>query len=64
MIAQVEDYDEEVNGEEGVGDYEVDEKARNILMTDEGFAHAEEILGVTDLYESREPLGALYFQCG
>jgi len=55
LIAQVEDYDEEVNGEEGVGDYEVDEKARNILMTDEGFARAEEILGVTDLYDPENP---------
>ena len=55
LVPQVEDYDEEVNGEEGVGDYEVDEKARNILMTDEGFARAEEILGVTDLYDPENP---------
>ncbi|MEL6928948.1 MAG: preprotein translocase subunit SecA [Cyanobacteria bacterium J06600_6] len=55
LVAQEEDYDEEINGEEGVGDYEVDEKARNILMTDEGFAHAEEILGVTDLYDPENP---------
>ena len=41
--------------EEEGGDYEVDEKARNILMTDEGFAHAEEILGVTDLYDPENP---------
>ena len=40
-------------GEEG--DYEVDEKARNVLMTDEGFAKAEEILGVTDLYDPEDP---------
>ncbi len=45
---------QEEEEEEG-GDYEVDEKARNILMTDEGFAHAEEILGVTDLYDPENP---------
>jgi preprotein translocase subunit SecA len=28
--------------------YEVDEKARNVLLTDEGFAEAENLLGVTD----------------
>ena len=55
LVPQSEDYDEEVNGDEGIGDYEVDEKARNILMTDEGFAHAEEILGVTDLYDPENP---------
>ncbi len=55
LIKQEEDYDEEVNGDEGIGDYEVDEKARNVLMTDEGFAHAEEILGVTDLYDPENP---------
>ena len=55
LIKQEEDYDEEVNGEEGVGDYEVDEKARNVLMTDEGFAHAEQLLGVTDLYDPENP---------
>ena len=55
LVRQMEDYDEEVNGDEGVGDYEVDEKARNILMTDEGFARAEQILGVTDLYDPENP---------
>ncbi|MBO0350067.1 preprotein translocase subunit SecA [Phormidium pseudopriestleyi FRX01] len=35
--------------------YEVDEKARNILVTDEGFAQAEELLGVTDLYDPADP---------
>ena len=55
LIPQDEDYDEEVNGDEGIGDYEVDEKARNILMTDDGFAHAEEMLGVTDLYDPENP---------
>ncbi len=41
--------------EEEEGDYEVDEKARNILITDEGFARAEELLGVTDLYDPENP---------
>lgn len=55
LVKQEEDYDEEVNGEEGIGDYEIDEKARNILMTDEGYAHAEEMLGVTDLFDPENP---------
>ena len=42
-------------GEEDTGDYEVDEKARNVLMTDQGFARAEELLGVTDLYDPENP---------
>ncbi|MGK7877952.1 MAG: preprotein translocase subunit SecA [Xenococcaceae cyanobacterium] len=37
------------------GDYEVDEKARNILMTDEGFAKAEQLLRVKDLYDPENP---------
>ncbi|MGF1479010.1 MAG: preprotein translocase subunit SecA [Cyanophyceae cyanobacterium] len=41
--------------EDGPGDYEVDEKAHNVLMTDEGFAHAEELLGVDDLYDPENP---------
>lgn len=41
--------------EDGPGDYEVDEKARNVLMTDEGFARAEQLLGVTDLYDEENP---------
>jgi preprotein translocase subunit SecA len=41
--------------EDGPGDYEVDEKARNVLMTDEGFARAEQLLGVTDLYDQENP---------
>jgi preprotein translocase subunit SecA len=35
--------------------YEVDEKARNVLLNDEGFAQAEELLGVTDLYDPNDP---------
>ncbi len=41
--------------EDGEGDYEVDEKGRNVLMTDQGFARAEELLGVTDLYDPENP---------
>jgi preprotein translocase subunit SecA len=37
------------------GHYEVDEKARNVLMTDEGFIKAEELLGVRDLYDRDNP---------
>ena len=35
--------------------YEVDEKQRNILMTDEGFMAAEKALGVTDLFDPEDP---------
>jgi len=35
--------------------YEVDEKARNVLMTDEGFAEAERLLNVADLYDPNDP---------
>ncbi|BAP17040.1 preprotein translocase subunit SecA [cyanobacterium endosymbiont of Epithemia turgida] len=41
--------------EEEPGDYEVDEKARNILMTDQGFEKAEELLKVKDLYDQENP---------
>ena len=41
--------------EDDGSDYEVDEKARNVLMTDEGFARVEELLGVTDLYDPENP---------
>lgn len=40
---------------EAEGDYEVDEKARNVLMTDEGFAKAEQLLKVKDLYDPENP---------
>ncbi|MBW4648789.1 MAG: preprotein translocase subunit SecA [Kastovskya adunca ATA6-11-RM4] len=35
--------------------YEVDEKARNVLMTDEGFAEAEKLLEVQDLFDPNDP---------
>ncbi|HAC66253.1 MAG TPA: preprotein translocase subunit SecA, partial [Cyanothece sp. UBA12306] len=41
--------------EEEPGDYEVDEKARNVLMTDQGFEKAEQLLEVEDLYDQENP---------
>jgi preprotein translocase subunit SecA len=35
--------------------YEVDEKARNVLLSDEGFIEAEKILGVQDLFDPKDP---------
>ncbi|MFB2839643.1 preprotein translocase subunit SecA [Floridanema evergladense] len=35
--------------------YEVDEKARNVILADEGFAEAERLLGVKDLYDPNDP---------
>lgn len=45
-------------GKDGIdpeGDYEVDEKQRNVTLTDEGFGKAEELLGVVDLYNPADP---------
>lgn len=36
-------------------DYETDEKARNITLTDEGFEKAEQILDVSDLFDPKDP---------
>jgi preprotein translocase subunit SecA len=33
----------------------VDEKQRNVTLTDEGYAKAEQLLGVTDLFNPRDP---------
>jgi preprotein translocase subunit SecA len=41
--------------------YEVDEKARNVLLTDEGFAEAELLLGVTDLFDPEDPWAHFVF---
>ncbi|MEB3279917.1 MAG: preprotein translocase subunit SecA [Lyngbya sp.] len=41
--------------------YEVDEKARNVLLGDEGFAKAEELLGVKDLYDPNDPWAHFMF---
>jgi preprotein translocase subunit SecA len=37
------------------GHYEVDEKQRNVLLSDAGFIQAEKILGVTDLFDPEDP---------
>jgi preprotein translocase subunit SecA len=37
------------------GHYEVDEKARNVILADEGFIEAEQILGVSDLFDPKDP---------
>jgi preprotein translocase subunit SecA len=45
-------------GKDGIdpeGDYEVDEKQRSCTLTDEGFAKAEQILGVDDLFDPKDP---------
>ena len=45
-------------GKDGIdpeGDYEVDEKQRNVTLTDEGYAKAEQLLGVEDLFNPRDP---------
>lgn len=47
LIRQVEENDG--------GHYEVDEKARSVLLTEEGFAEAEKLLGVNDLYDQENP---------
>ncbi|MEO0758876.1 MAG: preprotein translocase subunit SecA [Cyanobacteria bacterium J06648_16] len=46
---------------EQAGDYEVDEKARNVLLTDEGFEKAENLLGVTDLFDPKDPWAHFIF---
>jgi preprotein translocase subunit SecA len=45
-------------GRDGIdpeGDYEVDEKQRNVTLTDEGYARAEQLLGVQDLFNPQDP---------
>ena len=45
-------------GKDGIdpeGDYEVDEKQRNVTLTDEGYAKAEQQLGVSDLFNPEDP---------
>ncbi|NEP70674.1 MAG: preprotein translocase subunit SecA [Okeania sp. SIO2G4] len=41
--------------------YEIDEKARNVLLSDEGFAQAEQLLGVQDLYNPEDPWAHFIF---
>jgi len=45
-------------GKDGIdpeGDYEVDEKQRSVILTDEGYAKAEQLLGVADLFSASDP---------
>ena len=45
-------------GKDGIdleGDYEVDEKQRNVTLTDEGYGKAEQLLGVQDLFDPKDP---------
>ena len=37
------------------GDYEVDEKQRSCILTDQGFAKCEDFLKVNDLYDPGDP---------
>ena len=41
--------------------YEVDEKAKNILLTEEGVLFSEKQLGVTDLYDLQDPWAPYIF---
>jgi preprotein translocase subunit SecA len=43
------------DGVDPEGDYEVDEKQRSCILTDQGFAKCEEFLGVNDLYNPQDP---------
>uniref|UniRef100_UPI0040477A1C preprotein translocase subunit SecA n=1 Tax=Cyanobium sp. TaxID=2164130 RepID=UPI0040477A1C len=56
VAAQLERADE--MGKDGIdpeGDYEVDEKQRNVTLTDEGYSKAEQMLGVADLFNPEDP---------
>ncbi len=41
--------------EDAPGHYEVDEKQRNVILADEGFIEAENLLQVTDLFDPEDP---------
>ncbi len=43
------------DGVDPEGDYEVDEKQRSCILTDQGFAKCEEYLKVDDLYNPKDP---------
>ena len=43
------------DGVDPEGDYEVDEKQRSCILTDQGFAKCEEALKVGDLYDPQDP---------
>ncbi len=43
------------DGVDPEGDFEVDEKQRSCILTDQGFAKCEEYLKVNDLYDPKDP---------
>jgi len=43
------------DGVDPEGDYEVDEKQRSCILTDQGFAKCEDYLKITDLYDPKDP---------
>ncbi|MEM9218219.1 MAG: preprotein translocase subunit SecA [Cyanobacteria bacterium P01_F01_bin.150] len=47
--------------EDEFGHYEVDEKARNVLLSDEGYIRSEELLGVEDLFDPDDPWAHFIF---
>ncbi len=46
------------DGVDPEGDYEVDEKQRSCILTDEGFAKTEKFLNVTDLFDPKVSITA------
>ena len=44
-----------IDGSDPDGDYEVDEKQRSCILTDQGFAKCESMLGVNDLFDPKDP---------
>jgi preprotein translocase subunit SecA len=49
------------NEEDLENHYEVDEKQRNVLLSDKGFEEAERLLGVTDLFDPNDPWAHFIF---
>jgi preprotein translocase subunit SecA len=47
--------------EDAPGHYEVDEKQRNVLLSDDGFIEAEKLLGVSDLFDPEDPWAHFVF---
>ena len=43
------------DGVDPEGDYEVDEKQRNVMLTDQGFEKVEKLLQVKDLFNPKDP---------
>ncbi len=43
------------DGVDPEGDYEVDEKQRNVMLTDQGFEKVEKLLRVKDLFNPKDP---------